>query len=223
MNKKMEVKAHSEKNPQMENVQAREDLVNQLLYLQKTIGNKEVGDLISKNIIHSATSPNVQNSLVRNERKKNDFEQDLILEDMKEIEDEVKHKIELGKLDDVRTLMERKPGKPVFANIKSEMVYVSIPGSDDSMFYHETRLVDFSLSNQEVEKKDESREIKRGMIVPVTFSLRVELPETVITRSESEEMAAEHGDEFTPEEAGTPPLKELLPTDTIRPENPSGL
>ncbi len=216
MNTKSELKAKTEKTPLNKSMQAHEDLVNQLLYLQQTIGNKEVGDLITKNIIHSATSPDFHNTLVENERKKREYEQKLIRDDMEEIEKEVERRIAAEKIDDLEAIMERKPEGAVFANIRANMYYIGIPGDESVMFYHETKLVDFTLSNREIEKKGESQETKRGMMIPVTFSLRVELPEGGTRKTRETQNAEESGKEANEGDVELPGTKEGLPEDTIK-------
>jgi hypothetical protein len=175
MMKKSEITNTGAKNQPNKTSEINSGLADQLLYLQQTIGNKDVADLIKKNAIHSASTLQNTDALVKNLRKKEDAEAVHISRDKALIEKEALDKIHREKSGDIEELASKCPGKDIFANVSAELVYVEIPGQENALFYHHTKLLDAKVSLEEANRTGQRREIYRGAIVPFVFSFQIEL------------------------------------------------
>jgi hypothetical protein len=180
MIKKSEIQTPPDKKPLKTGADVSENLIEQLHYLQQTIGNKGVGELIKKNAIYSSSTLQNQKYLLKDEQKKENTEAEHIARDRSAIEKSTLEKILREKDGDIRSLASKKPGADIFANVRAELVYVNLPGNESTLFYHYTKVIDAAVSFDDVNRSYEQRSENRGSVVPLVFSFKIERVDEVL-------------------------------------------
>jgi len=165
-------KEQAGKNPQI-----NEKLINQFHYLQQTIGNQEVQNLVNAGIIIAGQPEINAESIIRNENKKQDFEAQQIAADNAALEDEIKA-LMAQKKGKAEALVNKNQDKPVYANITTELIYARIPGDNALEFYHYTKLKDVDFSLRNINETQDPVYMNRGKSITAISSVLVtpELP-----------------------------------------------
>jgi hypothetical protein len=140
--------------------QKNEELINQMNYLQHTMGNQKVQELIKLGAL-PANMPDVkQSDLETTEKKRNNTEKIQIEKDREELRPEIE-KIVTRKKNDLERLKKSNPGRPIYANVTVELTYANIPGEKPMRLYHYTELKDVDVSfnniNQDVARSNSNR------------------------------------------------------------------
>ncbi|MBN2444775.1 MAG: hypothetical protein JXJ04_25690 [Spirochaetales bacterium] len=150
-----------------------ENVVKQVNYLQKVIGNKEVENLINKGIINNDAVMSQEQEIIANQKKKEEYESKQIQQDREDLMKEVEQNLSEQK-EKADKLYQGGGGSSVYVNVKTHLVYAEIPGKPSSLFYHYTDLVDVAFSYHDINMKGNPQKLKRGEHIPYTFSFKYE-------------------------------------------------
>lgn len=153
-------------------------LVDQFKYLQQTIGNQEVQQLVQTGVLsplktYQKLANPKDEKLVKNASRKDKFEEKQIQADRAAVDKEAL-KLLKKKNEQLQAMVNKNPELPVYANVSIELVYAQPPGKDAGEFYHYTRLVEAVFSHKEIEKKGGAKKIPRGKVIPITYSFEYE-------------------------------------------------
>lgn len=155
---------------QLNNAQINKNLEQQFQLLQQTLGNQKVQELVKSGALPTNMGAAKAPELQKADQTRQEQEAAQIEKDREALMPEILKKAELQK-DKLRELKNANPGKPIYANVETELKYVDIPGQQSLSLYHLTELkkVSLSLSNINEEKSVYSTS-PRVKSVPVTFS-----------------------------------------------------
>jgi hypothetical protein len=167
--------------------------INQMNYLQQILGNKEVTHLIEMGIIQKNRPVSPDMGIITNQKKKEEYEVKQIEKDKDELMKEIEEKV-MEKKEEADSLYLDGSSGEVFVNVNTNIMYAEIPGEPPLLFYHYLDLVDISFSYQDINKQGEAKDIKRGQIIPYTFSYKYE-PEKEIPKQREEEGSEQAADE----------------------------
>jgi hypothetical protein len=166
---KLKVEKNVQPHQQAQKAQVNEDLSGQMGYLQRTMGNKKVQELIQLGAL-PANIPDAKISDMKNTQdKRTRFEKDQIDKDKTALKPEIE-KIIQGKKSTLESIKKANPGKPVYANVNIDLVYVNIPAEKSERLYHYTKLNDVSLSLDNISRDLGKKQSTRGESAGIIFS-----------------------------------------------------
>lgn len=164
---KPEVKTEAGKKPV--NSPDNEAMISQMSQLQHTLGNQKVQELIRLGALPAGIPDIKTDDLKRTGSKRNETEKKQLEKDREALRPEIEKIIseQKSKLDTVKKSV---PGKPVYANVTVELVYVTLPSEKDEKLYHYMTLKKADISIENVNRKKAPKKTTRGETVEETYS-----------------------------------------------------
>ncbi|MCW8966404.1 MAG: hypothetical protein OQK82_06940 [Candidatus Pacearchaeota archaeon] len=191
-----------------------ENVIKQVNYLQKVIGNKEVEVLINNGILNNASPQSQEQGIIADQNKKEEYESKQIQIDREALMNDVEQYL-LEQKENADKLYQSGGGSSVYVNVKTHLVYAEIPGKPASLFYHYTDLVDVAFSYQNINGKGDHHKMKRGEYIPYTFSFKYEPPKDGMKNIPDQEPEESLETKEAPKEKAAPPT-EKEGTDKIK-------